>query len=233
MDDGQSATRAASEALPVSKTQFVYEWIRQEILSGALEPGSRIRQQQVAETLGVSYTPVREAIRQLQATGLLTHSPNRGSAVSALEDSALNELYLLRGAVEGLGARLAAASISAGDLAILESIHGEMTGLVGSESDPGRLAEFSRRFHSVIVAAGGPHIIYPKLQEIWSTHPVPRSASLWASPGHAARALEAHRQLIGALREHDADAAARTMEAHIAESVRFRLDRHASSAPDP
>ncbi|RNE57217.1 GntR family transcriptional regulator [Cryobacterium tepidiphilum] len=222
MDDGDRATRAAPDALPVSKTQFVYEWIRQEILSGALEPGSRIRQQQVAETLGVSYTPVREAIRQLQATGLLTHSPNRGSAVSTLGDAALNELYLLRGAVEGLGARLAATSIGEADLAALDGIHAEMTGLVANE-DSARLAELSRRFHSVIVAAGGPHIIYPKLQEIWSNHPVPRSASLWTSPEHAARALEAHERLIRALRAHDADAAAQAMEAHIGESVRFRL----------
>jgi DNA-binding GntR family transcriptional regulator len=209
--------------LPLSKTQFVYEWIRQEILSGALEPGSRIRQQQVAETLGVSYTPVREAIRQLQATGLLTHSPNRGSAVSSLEDGALTELYLLRGEVEGLGARLAAASISEHDLATVEGIHAEMTSIVGNAMDPGRLGELSRRFHSVIVAAGGPHIIYPKLQEIWSNHPVPRSASLWASAEHAARALQAHEQLITALWQRDADAAARIMEAHIGESVRFRL----------
>jgi DNA-binding GntR family transcriptional regulator len=230
MDDGDRATRAAPDALPVSKTQFVYEWIRQEILSGALEPGSRIRQQQVAETLGVSYTPVREAIRQLQATGLLTHSPNRGSAVSTLEDAALNELYLLRGAVEGLGARLAAASITERDLSALEGIHAEMTGLVAGEPDSGRLAELSRRFHSVIVAAGGPHIIYPKLEEIWSNHPVPRSASLWASAEHAAPALGAHAQLIAALRARDADTAARTMEAHIADSVRFRLDRPAPSA---
>jgi len=235
MDHGQQATPHSSEeaALPLSKTQFVYEWIRQEILSGALEPGSRIRQQEVAETLGVSYTPVREAIRQLQATGLLTHSPNRGSAVSTLEDSALHELYLLRGAVEGLGARLAAASITETDLATLDGIHDEMTTLAGRTVDPavaGRLAELSRRFHSVIVAAGGPHIIYPKLQEIWSNHPVPRSASLWASAEHAARALEAHAQLLVALRDRDADAAARIMEAHIGESVRYRLDRDIPTA---
>lgn len=224
MDHGHPATPSPDETvLPLSKTQFVYEWIRQEILSGALEPGSRIRQQQVAETLGVSYTPVREAIRQLQATGLLTHSPNRGSAVSSLEDDALTELYLLRGAVEGLGARLAATSISEDDLSTLEGIHAEMTSIVGNGMDPGRLGELSRRFHSVIVAAGGPHIIYPKLQEIWSKHPVPRSASLWASAQHAALALQAHDQLIIALRAHDSDAAARTMEAHIADSVRFRL----------
>lgn len=228
MDQGHRSGGAASgdAALPLSKTQFVYEWIRQEILSGALEPGSRIRQQEVAETLGVSYTPVREAIRQLQATGLLTHEPNRGSAVSTLEDAALNELYLLRGAVEGLGARLAAASITDSDLATLAGIHRDMVAIAesdGDDRDGGQLADLSRRFHSLIVAAGGPHIIYPKLQEIWSNHPVPRSASLWASPDHAARALQAHERLLDALRDRDADAAATTMEAHIADSVRFRL----------
>ncbi|MET1082776.1 MAG: GntR family transcriptional regulator [Burkholderiales bacterium] len=226
MDHAQSARASSRDAeLPLSKTQFVYEWLRQEILSGALEPGSRIRQQQVAETLGVSYTPVREAIKQLQATGLLTHEPNRGSAVSSLEDDALNELYLLRGAVEGLGARLAASRISEDQLAALGTIHAEMTRIVEGDMDSDRLAELSRRFHSAIVAAGGPHIIYPKLQEIWSNYPVPRSASLWASAEHSSRALQAHQRLIAALRAGDSDAAAKEMEAHIADSVRFRLDR--------
>jgi DNA-binding GntR family transcriptional regulator len=125
--------------------------------------------------------------------------------------------------VAGLGARLAAASISEHDLSTVEGIHAEMTSIVGKGMDPGRLGELSRRFHSVIVAAGGPHIIYPKLQEIWSNHPVPPSASLWASGRHAALALQAHGQLIAALRARDPDAAERTMEAHIADSVSFRL----------
>src|SRR5690625_1563206 len=86
---------ARQPRVPTSKTQFVYEWLKEEILSGALSAGARIRQQDVAEALGVSYTPVREAIRQLQATGLITYEPNRGNAVSSLNDDGLRELYLL------------------------------------------------------------------------------------------------------------------------------------------
>lgn len=83
-------TESDGPSAPLSKTQFVYEWLKEEILSGSLTPGSRIRQQDVARTLGVSYTPVREAIRQLQATGLITYEPNRAtpSTLSATMRSA-------------------------------------------------------------------------------------------------------------------------------------------------
>lgn len=209
--------------LPPSKTQFVYEWLKEEILSGSLAPGSRIRQQEVAAALGVSYTPVREAIRQLQATGLLTHEPNRGSAVSSMSADALRELYLLRGAVEGLGARLAAGRLTPQALAELGEVHERMLAGLETEQDPGDLAALSRRFHGLIVECGGPLIVYPKLQEIWTNFPVPRTQSLWGTADEARRAIEAHGRILEALSNGDAELAGHLMEGHIAESVRFRL----------
>lgn len=209
---------------PTSKTQFVYEWLKEEILSGSLGPGSRIRQQDVAQALGVSYTPVREAIRQLQATGLITYEPNRGNAVSSLSADALRELYLLRGVVEGLGARLAAEKLSEERLSALEALHERMVTALEAGADAAVLARMSKEFHAMIVEAGGPLIVHPKAQEIWNHYPVPRSASLWSSVNEARRSVAAHAEILLALRRRDADAAGRLMEGHIAESVRFRLD---------
>lgn len=216
---------ATERSLPTSKTQFVYEWLRDEILSGSLTPGSRIRQHEVAAELGVSYTPVREAIRQLQATGLITYEPNRGNAVNMLDDEALQELYRLRGAVEGLGARLAAARLGADDLASIEAVHRSMIRELDGDSDSSVLADQSRRFHSLIVGAGGSRVILPKLQEIWTHYPVPRVQSLWASEVEARRVVSAHGLILDALRAGDGDLAGSLMESHIADSVEYRLRR--------
>lgn len=210
-------------AQPPSKTQFVYEWLREEILSGSLRPGAKIRQHEVADALGVSYTPVREAIRQLQATGLVSYEPNRGNAVSTLDDDALRELYRLRGAIEGLGARLAAGQIDADELGTIDQVHRKMQAELDGDADPVALASLSRDFHSLIVRAGGPLVIFPKLQEIWLHYPVPRAQSLWASATEARRSIEAHEQILQALRAGDGEQASRCMEHHIAESVRYRL----------
>lgn len=215
---------------PRSKTQFVYEWLQQEILSGALPPGKRIRQQDVAKALGVSYTPVREAIRQLQATGLITYEPNRGNAVNSLSEEALTELYLLRGAVEGLGARLAADRISTEQMTALREMHDRMELLLAAE--PGEqieaeasasLAELSRRFHAAIVLVGGPNIVHIKVQEIWSHYPVPQPLSRWTSATEARRSVTAHREILDALADGDAARAGSLMEEHIVGGVPFRV----------
>lgn len=207
----------------MSKTAFVYEWLKEEILSGSMTPGSRIRQQQVASALGVSFTPVREAIRQLQATGLITYESNRGSAVNVLSVEAIRELYLLRGAVEGLGARLAANEISAEAIENLAAIHDTMSSLVGEAHDPSQLASLSREFHSVIVQSGAPLVVYPKVREIWTHYPVPRSQSLWWSPEHAQRSMAAHAKILEALRRRDGDAAGALMQNHIVDGAALRL----------
>jgi DNA-binding GntR family transcriptional regulator len=224
-------------AAPRSKTQFVYEWLQQEILSGALPPGKRIRQQDVAKALGVSYTPVREAIRQLQATGLITYEPNRGNAVNSLSEDALTELYLLRGAVEGLGARLAAARITEEQMGGLRALHERMEQILGESSgervsaeSSAVLADLSRKFHAAILLAGGPNIVHPKAQEIWSHYPVPQPLSRWTSASEARRSVDAHREILDALDARDAALAGSLMEGHIVAGVQFRVEAAASDA---
>jgi DNA-binding GntR family transcriptional regulator len=206
-----------------SKTQLVYEWLIEEIASGAFRPGERIRQQAVAEALGVSYTPVREAIRRLQETGLITYERNRGNAVTTLDDSTLRELYMLRGAVEGLGARLAANKMTETAIQRLQSTHDAMLEEIDGDADPSVLADLSQEFHSQILEIGGPQIVYPKAQELWKHYPVPRSESLWGSVGEARRAAEAHGQILKALDAGDAVLAGSLMEEHIVKSVEYRV----------
>ncbi|GAB3261352.1 GntR family transcriptional regulator [Arthrobacter pigmenti] len=212
--------------LPKSKTQYVYEWLREQIVQGQLSPGEPIRQQYVAQTLGVSFTPVREAIRRLESVGLVSHSNNHGASVNELSPDAIQELYLLRGVMEGLGARLAARKYSRDELLELENIHTEMSQLLDSdEAVGGQLASLSREFHAKINMIGGSAVIAPRVQEIWATFPIPRSQTLWDSKSHAAQAFAFHGQILQAFRERDSSTAAELMERHIAASAEYRSAR--------
>lgn len=218
---------AESVSPPKSKTQYVYEWLRDQIVQGAMAPGQPIRQHYVAETLGVSFTPVREAIRQLESVGLVSHSANHGAAVNELSPDAIRELYLLRGVMEGLGSRLAVEKYTDEDLHELETIHEEMLELAANDGEVGgQLASLSREFHARINQIGGAAMIAPRVQEMWATFPVSRSQTLWNSKPHAIEAIQAHGQILQAFRDRDSAAAAAIMEKHVAVSAEFRADRH-------
>lgn len=212
-----------SPAPPKSKTQYVYEWLREQILQGKLTPGEPIRQQYVAQTLGVSFTPVREAIRRLESVGLVNHSANHGAAVNNLSPEAVQELYLLRGVMEGLGARLAVQKYSESDFVELGRIHDTMAKLLQEDDvEGGELASLSREFHAKINLIGGSAIIAARVQEVWATFPIPRAQSLWGSKPHAMEAFRFHEKILQAFRDRDSTTAEELMERHIAVSAEYR-----------
>lgn len=100
--------------------EIVFETIRNAILSGTLKPGERLMEVQMAESLGVSRTPVREAIRKLELEGLVIMLPRKGAFVSDLTVKDITEVLEIRGALEGLAAGLAAARIDEKELEELE-----------------------------------------------------------------------------------------------------------------
>src|SRR5690606_24404151 len=99
---------APKEPTPMSRADYVFTNLRSDILTGALAPGTPLLQSEIADSLGVSVTPVREALRRLESAGLVTYELHVGATVTQLGDEALEELYLLRARIEGLAARLAA-----------------------------------------------------------------------------------------------------------------------------
>ena len=99
-----------------------YERLLNAIDSGELAPGSRLLEAQLAERLGVSRTPVREALRRLEAQGLVTHEPHRGVVVAELDYDQLGELYAVREVLEGTAARLAARHASPEEVEVLREM---------------------------------------------------------------------------------------------------------------
>ncbi|MFC3995619.1 GntR family transcriptional regulator [Nocardiopsis sediminis] len=206
---------------PASKADYVHATLRQEILNGALPPGSPIGQEDIATRLGVSITPVREALRRLESDGLISYRAHHGATVSELGADAAEELYLLRAAVEGLTARLAASRITEQQLDGLRVIHERM--LAADPHTDGRaLAEDSRLFHQTVAEIGGPAFLAAHVASIRQNNPVPLSVSLWNDPGNAQGFLDAHDRLLRALAERDAAAAERIMADHISTGAATR-----------
>ncbi|WP_233515462.1 GntR family transcriptional regulator [Marinitenerispora sediminis] len=221
-------TRASARP-PSSKADYVHEALRQEILDGTLAPGSAIGQEEIAARLGVSITPVREALRRLESDGLISYRAHRGATVSELGSDAVEELYLLRAAVEGLTARLAAARVTDDQLARLREVHQRMLD-ADAESDARALAQDSRLFHQMVAEIGGPAFLAAHVRSIRQNNPVPLSVSLWNDPENSRHFLDAHARLLRALEEGDADSAERVMAEHIRASAAARAS---DSAPPP
>ncbi|MCT1656856.1 GntR family transcriptional regulator [Brevibacterium luteolum] len=209
---------------PHGKTQYVYEWLRERIMSGAMSPGQPLRQNAIAKKLGVSASPVREAFRRLESVGLISHTDNLGAAVSELNETDVEEVYLLRGVMEGLAAKLAARKRTAEDLARLHDKLLAAERLAESEFRPAEQAKLSREFHNEIAMIGSPNVIAPRVQQLWWTYPIPQSTSLWADREWAKGILAVHRRLYEAVEHGDEIEAERLCRDHVHATGRKRVE---------
>ncbi|MEV5503165.1 GntR family transcriptional regulator [Nonomuraea fuscirosea] len=206
---------------PMSKADYVYSVLLDEIRTGRIPGGTALRAGEVAKRLGVSVTPVREALRRLEKDRLISYEAHHGATVVDLGDEALAEYYGLRAVVEGLGARLAAARITPGELDGLRALHASMTEDAARGRND-RLGEQSRRFHLTIVDIGGPAFLGEHARSVRNSFPVPAEASLWLDETQVKAQLEAHEGILAALEAADGDSAERIMIDHVRRAGEFR-----------
>lgn len=204
--------------------QRVAERLRSAILEGRLKPGEWLRQERIASEYGVSQMPVREALKQLAAEGLVEHVPYRGARVVQFSALDVEDLYACRAFIEGMAARYAAVSITPEELAQLESLHARMSSLV-DESTVGEYRELNRRFHEIIYSASRRSYLVRTLAQLWSAFPTMLwsnfAATAVASPPERVKPdTEEHAQIIAALRAGDGSAAERAIKRHIEESAK-------------
>ncbi len=128
--------------------------LRQLILDGQLRPGQALRPADLAPRLGVSAMPVREALRILEAEGLVTFRPRIGARVAEIREEDVEELYLIRGALEGLAARLAATNLTDADLADIHEAFDVMT-TARATQDFDTFSQYDKEFHRRQYAASG------------------------------------------------------------------------------
>ncbi|MEU7748258.1 GntR family transcriptional regulator [Nonomuraea sp. NPDC049158] len=199
---------------PMSKAEYVYSVLLEEIRTARIPGGTALRAGAVARRLGVSVTPVREALRRLEKDRLISYEAHHGATVVDLGDDALEEYYGLRAVVEGLGARLAATRITAADLAGLRELHASMI-LDAEEGRHERLGEQSRHFHLRIADIGGPAFLGQHARAVRDSFPVPAGASLWLDDEQVKLQLDAHEGILAALAAADGAAAEHIMIEHV------------------
>ncbi len=193
-----------------------YEVIRAGILAGDHAQGDRLREEELAEVIGVSRTPVREALRRLQADGLVAFGSKRGAQVVSYTDADLAEIFDLRALIEPYAHGLAGETIDAATLDRLRDLAGRMEEEQHGrgERSRGRIAELNREFHSTIVQASGSDRVLALLQQVVQVPIVHRTFHRY-TPEALARSFEHHREIIDALTVGDGTWAASVMRSHI------------------
>lgn len=210
---------------PRQLRQWIVDRLRSEILHGQIQSGDWLRQEKLARELGVSQTPVREALKQLAAEGLLEYEPYRGLKVVAFSAEDVEDFYAVRQAAEARAAQFAAIRLTASELADLHALHEAMQRCVTPHELP-RYRELNRQFHLAIIRGSGrPHLIR-WLTSLWDAYPtmlwgsVPDTATT-SAPGRDDPDSEEHRSVLAALDARDPDAAALALERHVASSGRM------------
>ncbi len=196
----------------------VYEVIRREIIDGSLKPDERIVEEQVGKALGVSRTPVREALLRLERENLVARSV-RGMVVRSFSASEVYDIYDLRAQVESYAARLASERIGEYELGVLTRIQEGMVAELssGSSSDLGwsrRLAQINQSFHLTIVQAARSAALERIMTHVVQT-PVIYKAYLWYGEESKQRSSADHDEMLRHLSAGDGRAAEACWRAHI------------------
>lgn len=227
-------------SLEVPLSASIARQIETQILDGDLEPGDKLRQQQIGETLGVSRTPVREALLLLQARGLLTMTPNRGAVVRKMTRRDVAETYQVRAELEALAAALAAERVNPRDLRELTDLQQRLDESAetllrnygsGDEStinmSDARYAwiDTNDQFHEVILRISRCNRLVDTVKYVLST--LPRTLT-WLANEQDRTVLnhygDEHRRMIAALEAHDAEAARREAHSHVMHARELMLD---------
>ena len=190
--------------------------ILQRIVSGSYPPGSRLVETRIAQELGVSQAPVREALRDLEQLGCIVHEPFRGCSVRAFSADELLEAFPVRAALEALAARLAAERIAEGELLQLAELLDTMRA-AARRGDAHGQSQANASFHATIVRAAR----NATLERQWQLlEPFSRTYVTVSQPGLDLLALsERHIPILDALRARDPDAAAAAMHQHLMDAA--------------
>ncbi|RIH89218.1 HTH-type transcriptional repressor RspR [Calidithermus terrae] len=191
--------------------EAAYLHLREAILGGTLLPGTRISEPGLAESLGISRTPVREALQRLSQEGLVELSPNKGARVRVITPQEVREVYEVRALLEAEGARLAAQRASEAELEALAQ-RLEALDRIPAEQYPEQM-RVDFEFHSLLMEASHNRTLARVYQDLRSGLALVRAHQQTLSQHPKTR--EQHRQILQALQAREAERAARAAKAHV------------------
>jgi DNA-binding GntR family transcriptional regulator len=189
------------------------EELRRRIAASALRPGQRLDEAGLADDLGISRTPLREALKVLSAEGLVEIRPRRGCYVAELGPADLEEIFPIMALLEGEVAREAATKASAADLKRLDQLHASLERHAAA-GDVDRYYEVNYLFHDALKTIAGNRWLQHVIGDLRKLLKLSRHRSLRLD-GRLAESLAEHRALMTALHRRDADDAERVMKAHL------------------
>lgn len=193
--------------------QKVYRILKLRIVKGDIEPGSKLLEKNISEKLGVSRTPVREAIQKLAAEGFIKMIPNQGMVVSKISIKGMRELLQIRSVLEGLAARLVAQVIKEEEIKELEKYQKQME-FFTNENNPLAFSEMDDRFHKLILNISGNSRLIQIRENLSYQNKRYRIKSL-SVPGRLKYALKEHQEIVEALKRKDSKQADRLSQKHI------------------
>lgn len=207
--------------------------LRSGILSGAYPVGFHLRESTLAAEMGVSRTPVREALQRLAVEGMVDLYPNRGARVAGWSEEELEEISGLRILLESYGARLAAGRVTEAGLQRLRELAQQMEDALNASRGPqhDRVAALNNEFHMMILGAAGNQRLSSILSSLVHL-PLVHRTFLRYSPARLRQSMSHHRELIEALAQHDPDWAEAVMRSHLIAARSFLVSAGEEDAGD-
>ena len=195
----------------------VFQQLKNSILAGEFENGAELREIALAKKLGVSRTPVREALRQLELEGLVTIIPNKGAYVVGISQKDIRDIYEIRSRLEGLCARWACDNITKDQLDELEeNIY--LSDFHSSKGNSEQVVELDNKFHEILYDASGSKELRHILRDFHHYVQRVRKVTL-AVQERAVNSNEEHRKIVEALKQHDGARAEELADAHMRNTI--------------
>lgn len=194
-----------------TKMDQIVEILREAVLTGEFTSGARLLQDELAERFNTSSTPIREALRQLQAEGILEHSPYRGVQVAEVKMEDVREVYMVRAVMESFVTRLAVPYLNHAHVEQLRTLQAHMREYV-AKNKVADLRKTNYEFHLMIYEASNMPFSLKIIKSLWAQSPWD---ALYVLPGRAPKSLEEHERIITAIADQDAKLAGQRVQEHI------------------
>jgi len=218
-----------SHASDASLRNKVFKYIKTQIINGAYGPGDTLLESKLSDELGVSRTPIREAIRLLEMEGLVETTTKKGAVVLGISPKDVEDIYAIRQLVEGLAARWAAERLTDHELKELQKIY-ELMEFYAQKHDVEEMAELDNRFHQMIYEIAGSKILYLTLHNLHQYVQLARLKSL-SVQNRLPQTLAEHHAILEAFRGKDADTAEKAMADHV-KMAYLNIQRHRDNPGD-
>lgn len=216
-----SARRSPAAGDARSLAEVACDEIRRAIREGRIATGAHLTEVDIASWLGMSRTPVREAMRHLQSEGLLLNQPFRGALVMRLDVEDMRQMFAVRELLEPAAAAACATRAGPAEIAALRAILDEEALVL---DNPAALIPLNRQFHDIILECARNQFLSKAIAAVYALIPLLGDSNLLDGP-HAREAHAQHRAIVDAIERHDAARAEAVAREHVRQSLKTRLAR--------